>query len=501
MKPTPRSYWLSTTSKKQFPSSIPSETFDVAIVGGGIVGIVLASYLTQSQKKVIVLEAGKILQGVTGHTTAKVTSLHTLIYHHLINHLGKENAKIYADAQQSSLEAIAQMITRLEINADFIRAGAYTYTTDQNRLQEIEKEVEAAQALGLPATFTTKTELPFAIKGAIRFDHQAHFHPLKLLYALAQELIHSHSSIVEGVRVVDVEEGETCIVATNKGNLKARNVVIATNYPILDRGGFHTRLTPYRSYVLGAYLKEKVLEGMYISIDQPLYSLRPQPTEKGDLLIITGFEHITGQGEKEDYFDALAQIMKKHFKIKSIAYRWATHDNHTIDNLPYVGKYLPTSKHLYVATGFAGWGMTNGVAAARLLYDQILGITNPYAKVVDPHRTEQLKAAKQFITQNVGVGQEFIKGKLKKDKPQSLDSLKPGDGTVIDHQGQKVAVFKNAQGKLSSVSAVCQHLGCIVNFNSTEKSWDCPCHGSRYDTQGNILHAPTVKPLPKVKQS
>lgn len=494
------SYWISTTPAVSYKSELPKETFDVAIVGGGIVGIALAYFLNKSGKKVIVVEAEKILEGVTGFTTAKITSLHTLIYDYLINKFGKKTAKLYADAQQSAIEEIALLVKELKIDCDFIRAQAYTYTEKDDQLDQIKREAEAAKSLGLPAVFTRETDLPYLIKGAVRFDNQAHFHPRKFLLALAKEINNNGSLIIDEVRVKDVKEGEPSEVITEKGVIKARDVVIATNYPILDRGLYFTRLTPKRSYVLGVYIEGPVPKGMYITIDDPLFSLRPQPTDKGDMLIVTGFNHQTGHGENSiNYFEELAKITRTKFKLKSIAFIWATHDNDTVDRIPYIGKYLPFSEYLFVATGFAGWGMTNGITSAKVLHDLIMGKKNAWSEVFNPARRGQLKDIKQFVSQNIHAGKKFVNGRLLKEYSHEINQIKDNEGKVIELEGQKVAVYKDEKGKTSAVSAVCRHLGCIVNFNNTEKSWDCPCHGSRYDVNGKILHDPTVKPLPKIE--
>ncbi len=492
------SYWISTTPTLNYKSELPKKTFDVAIVGGGIVGITLAYFLTKSGKKVIVVEANKILEGVTGFTTAKITSLHTLIYDYLINKFDKKTAKLYADAQQSAIDEIASLVKNLQIDCDFVRAPAYTYTEDQNQLDRIKKEVQAAKSLGLPASFTKETELPYRVKGAVRFDNQAHFHPRKFLLALARAINKNRSLIVDEVRVKDVKEGEPSDVITEKGVIKAHDVVIATNYPILDRGLYFTRLTPKRSYVLGVYIEGRIPKGMYINIDNPLFSLRPQPTDKGEMLIVTGFDYQTGRGDNNiNYYEELAKITQAKFKLKSIAYNWATQDNDTVDRVPYIGKYLPYSKHLFVATGFAGWGMTNGVASARILHDTIIGKKNTWTEIFNPARSGQLKEIKQFVSQNIDSSKKFVTGRLLAKYPTEINKIKENEGKVIELDGRKIAAYKDKNGKISAVSAVCQHWGCIVNFNNTEKSWDCPCHGSRYDTTGEILHDPTVKPLPK----
>lgn len=490
------SFWIATTPKTNYPSILKNLEIDVVVIGGGIVGITSAYLLKQQGKKVALIEAKKIIEGVTGHTTGKITSLHDLIYKHLIHTFGKENALIYANGQEAGLKLIESLIKENKIDCDFTKAAAYTYTNDEKQLENIEKEVDAAKDLGLPASFVINTDLPFSIKGAVCFRNQAHFHPRKYLLALAKLIEGNGSYIFENTRVLDAKEESLCEVITDKGNIKTKDIIVATHYPILNKGmPYVPSITPKRSYALEIEIKEKVPKGMYINIESPFFSVRPAKKGLKEVLIITGEEHKTGQADNtKDYYLKLEKTARKKFNIKSVNYKWSTQDNYTIDRVPYIGKYNKGSKHLFTATGFGGWGMTSGTLSAIILSDIILGRSNPFANFFDKDSRSSLKSVKNFIMSNVDVAKEFIKGQLPKKGKNKVD-LKKGEGKVVEKKGEKIAVYKDGQGKEHQVSAVCTHMGCIVNFNNAEKSWDCPCHGSRFDVDGNVLHGPAVKNL------
>ena len=326
------SYWLDSAPTTSFPVQEGDLAVDVAILGGGIVGVTVGFLLKEAGVRVALVEARRVLEGVTGHTTGKLTSLHALIYRSLIDRFDRERA------------------------------------------------------------YEQNPPLPYHTLGAACFQNQARFHPRKYLLALANAIPGNGSYILEQTTVLDVDDGRPAIVTTNHGKIRAHDVIVATHFPFLDRGLYFTRQTPRLAYVLGGYVVEPVPEGLFISTQPDYHSLRPQPTSDGMMLIAGGGEHVTGQGgDTRQYYRDLDSWVHQHFHVRSIAYRWSTQDNYTVDGLPFVGKYTPVSSHLYVATGFFGWGMTNGTAAALLLADTILGRPNPWAAVYDPSRVWRAK--------------------------------------------------------------------------------------------------------------
>jgi glycine/D-amino acid oxidase-like deaminating enzyme/nitrite reductase/ring-hydroxylating ferredoxin subunit len=492
----PISLWLDTTPGTNFPSFQSGLEVDVVIVGGGLAGLTAATLLKESGKTVIVLEAGRIVRGVTGNTTAKLTSLHTLIYDHLINHFGEAKARAYGEANQTAIEQIASWVQQKQIDCDFKRTEAYTYAESADEADKIEAEVEAAQKLGLPASLTNTTLLPFPVEAAIRFDNQAQFHPRKYLLVLAQDIPGAGSHIFEATRVLDVEDGEPCVVTTEYGTVTARDVIIASHFPFNDKALFATRLSPHRSYVLALRIKGSAPRGMFISTGYS-HSLRSHPVEGGELLLVGGEGHKTGEGgDTVARYQRLEQWARQYWTVQSVEYRWSTQDNKTIDGVPYIGRYTPASKHLYVATGFGGWGMTNSTVAGLLLRDLILERQNPWAEVFDPNRAN-LAGVPAFVKQQAGVVRHFA---LDRMPDEEADSIAPGEGRVVNTEQGDVAMYKDEAGHVTALSPACTHLGCFVQWNAAEKSWDCPCHGSRFAADGKVIHGPAIKDMERIEE-
>lgn len=490
----PTSLWLDTTPKTDFPSLQSGLNVDVAIIGGGLAGLTAATLLKAEGKTVAVLEAGRIVQGVTGYTTAKVTSQHNLIYDYIISHFGEDKAQGYADANQAAIEQIAELVEHKQIDCDFTRTEAYTYTESADEVDPIKAEVDAALKLGLPASFVSETPLPFPVKAAVRFDHQAQFHPRKYLLALAQDIPGDGSHIFEETRVVELEEGEPCVITTEESTLTAHDVIIASHFPFNDKTLYAFRLNPHRSYVLGVRVEGESPRGMFIST-KPSYTVRDHPAAGGDFLLIGGEGHKTGQGgDTIARYQRLEQWARERFSVKEVEYRWSTQDNQTLDRLPYIGRTTPLSKHAYVATGFGGWGMTGGTVAGMLLRDLILDRENPWAEVYDPNRVN-LTSVPEATKSVADIAKHFVCDRISHETP---DSIAPGEGMIVKTKRGAAAMYKAEDGAVSTLSPVCTHLGCFVQWNPAEKSWDCPCHGSRFSTDGRVLHGPAIKALDKM---
>ena len=497
----PVSLWLATTPETNFPALASDISVDVAVLGGGMAGITTALLLKQAGMSVAVIEAGRVVESVTGNTTAKVTSQHGLIYDHLISQFGTDGAQAYADAQQAAIEKIASLIQEHGVDCDFTRASAYVYTEDEKELERITAEVEAATKLGLPASYVETTPLPFEIKGAIEFRDQARFHPRKYLLALVEQIPGGGSHVFEGTRALDIdEEDESCSVKTDKGTIRAGRVVIATHFPYPDGAMYFSRMHPKRSYVVGCRLRGKAPEGMFITSEAPFHSFRSNPLEDGgEIWMVGGENHKTGQGgDTSERYRNLELWARERFDVKAIEYRWSTQDNVTVDRVPYIGKASTGSERLYVATGFGGWGMTNSTVSAMILSDLILGRDNDWSSLFDPGRFKPLTAAKDFVVENVDVAKHFVGDRLSVPDEESATDLAEGEGRVVKLDGEKVAVCKLEGGATHAVSATCTHMGCIVSWNSAEKSWDCPCHGSRFNYDGRVIQGPANEDLKRM---
>ncbi|MBW4555313.1 MAG: FAD-dependent oxidoreductase [Trichormus sp. ATA11-4-KO1] len=493
----PISFWIDSTPETHFPSPAHDVTVDVAITGAGIVGITAATLLKRAGKTVALIESKQISTGVSGHTTAKVTSLHQLIYADLIAKFGEDKAQIYANSNQAAIERVAAFVEEEQIDCDFSRQSAYTFTESPEQLSRIQQEVEAATKLGLPASFVSETSLPFPVAGAIKFDNQAQFHSRKYLLHLVNRIPGEGSHVFENTRVLKVEEDKICQVITDKGTIKAKDVIIATNLPILDQGLFFAKTYPQRSYIIGARIeRSQAPEGMFIGIGEKYYSIRTTPHADGLLLLVGGGGHKVGTVTKteEKYLD-LEEFARSRFGIESFAYRWSTQDMVSFDQLPYIGNLTPFNQHIYVATGFSLWGMTKGTMSGMLLADQILGIKNPGTELYDATRATPFVTT-EGIKQNLDVGTRWVSDRLQ-GWGNSVDDVVNGEGKLVTINGKQTAAYRDEQGEIHAVSAVCPHLGCIVAWNSAEKSWDCPCHGSRFSYDGTVLHGPAVKDLPQ----
>jgi glycine/D-amino acid oxidase-like deaminating enzyme/nitrite reductase/ring-hydroxylating ferredoxin subunit len=491
----PISYWIDSTPENDFSPLVNSVTVDVAIVGAGIAGITAATLLKRAGKTVAVIDSDRIASGVSGHTTAKVTSLHQLIYAELIEKFGEEKARIYAQSNQAALERVAAFVEKEQIDCDFSRQSAYSFTESQDQLNKIEEEVEAALKLGLPASFVRQTSLPFPIAGAIKFDNQAQFHSRKYLLHLAKSITGNGSYVFDSTRVQKVEEDSPCEVITDKGTIRARDVIITTHLPILDQGLFFAKTYPKRSYIIGTRIEaSKAPQGMYIGIGESYYSIRTTPYQDDLLLLIGGGGHKVGTvtNTEEKYLD-LEAFARSRFGVDSFEYRWSTQDAVSFDRLPYIGKLTPLNNHIYVATGFSLWGMTKGTLSGMLLADRILGVENPWAELYDATRATPFVSV-EGIKQNLDVGVHWVGDRIKGIGNSFVD-VASGEGKLVTVDGKKIAAYGDEAGEIHAVSAVCPHLGCVVAWNSAEKSWDCPCHGSRFNYDGKVLHGPTVKDL------
>lgn len=496
----PISFWIDSTPKTSYPSLENSISVDVAIVGAGIVGLTAATLLKRAGKTVAVIESREIVTGVTGHTTAKITSLHQLIYADLIKQIGEPKARLYAESNQAAIEYVAQLVEQEQIDCDFSRKSAYTFAEPDDELDKIKDEVEAALKLGLPATFVQETSLPFAITGAIKFDNQAQFHVRKYLLHLAKNIPGNGSHLFENTMVEKVEEKDNlCQVFTNQAIINAQDVIVATHLPILNQGLFFAKTYPERSYIVGAMIDPaKAPEGMYIGSGKQSHSIRTTPYEGGLLLLVGGEGHKVGTiTDTEELYQNLETYARDRFGIESFAYRWSNQDMVSFDKLPFIGKLTPFNNHIYVATGFSLWGMSKGTMSAMLLSDLILGKNNPYAELYDATRATPFLDPK-LIKSNIEVASRWVGDRFKGLQSSSFAEVTKGEGKLLTIDDDKVAAYRDDEGTVHAVSAVCTHLACIVSWNNAEKSWDCACHGARFSCDGKVIQGPAVKDLEKI---
>lgn len=495
----PVSLWIDTTKDTDYPALEDDIDVDVVIVGAGITGLTTAYLLHGRGVKTAVIDANRIGKGVSAHTTAKITSQHALKYYKMINAVGEEKARQYAEANQSAIDLIEKIIRENSIDCDFKKVPAFVFTQDRNMIRKLEDETEAALKLGLPAEYTETTDLPFGIEGAMKFANQAYFHPRKYLLALAGLIAGKDCEIYENTRAVDIREGSPNIVVADNGRkIRAKYVIQATRYPFYDKPGLYfARVYPQRTYLMALRINGTFPEGMYISAEEPTRTLRPHTGSDISVMLVGGENHKTGHGKNlHNHYEIIRDFAKPMFDIESIPYRWSAQDYTAMDEIPFIGPMTSGRDSIFVATGYDKWGITNGTAAAMIISDLITKGASPWEEVYSPSRFTPGASAKNFLKENLDVAVKLISGKL--NIPGGNAEVEKGEAEITEVDGYKVGVYRDDNGKLHYVSTTCTHLGCELKWNSAELSWDCPCHGSRFTYTGEVIEGPaleSIKPL------
>jgi glycine/D-amino acid oxidase-like deaminating enzyme/nitrite reductase/ring-hydroxylating ferredoxin subunit len=493
------SFWIATTPETAYPALEDDLDADVAVVGGGIMGITAAVLLKRAGKRVALLESKRVVHGATGYTTAKVTAGHGALYAYLESSFGAEAAKTYAEAQQAAIDRVAQFVAEDGIDCDFERRANYVYAETAEEADQLRAEAEAEQRAGLAASYVDETPLPYSVAGAVRVDDQAQFHPRKYLLALAGTLPGDGSYVFEDTRVEDVREGDPCLVKTAAGRtLRAADVVIATQLPILDRGLFFAKAHPHRSYAVAAPLDDaEAPDGMFLNSGTPTRSVRTMRDGDRLYLSVGGNGHKAGrEPDTPERYDQLEQFLRTHWPAAGqVEYRWSTMDFMPLDRVPYIGRLRRRSKHVFTGTGFNKWGMTNGTVAALMLTQRILGSASPWAHVFESKRWHPRASLGKFVAENSSTGVRFVADRLRPARGPAPGDLRPDEGAITRVRGRKTAVYRDERGQLHASSPVCQHLYCLVTWNPAERSWDCPCHGSRYAGDGTVIQGPATRNL------
>lgn len=501
-KPTfPESYWQDSVQFPSFATINADIETDVVIIGAGITGITTAYLLTKAGARVILVDAGTICNGTTGHTTAKLTAQHDLIYDELIQHIGEQQTKAYFEANIQALSFIKDTIESLSIDCDYSKEDAYLYTIDSAKVDKLETEAKAYQQLGIDGEFVKSLPLALGEKAGLIMRNQAQFHPLKYLKRLIEEIERLGGKIFEQTTIVDIEEGNKPQVVTRNGcRLRCQNVVIASHFPCYDKGFYFTRMYANRSYVLAIKPEKKYPGGMYLSVDGPrTRSLRRVPILGKQYVLVGGEGHKTGQGIcTSKHYEELETFAEETMGIEEYSYRWSTQDLISLDKIPYIGRLTAGRDNIYVATGYRKWGMSQSAVAAQLLHDLIVKQRNPYEELYSPSRLTVDPSVKHFISQNTDVAGHFVAGKFGITFTDPVD-LDHDEGSIVFYNGERCGAYKDQEGKVYLVDSTCTHLGCEVEWNSGDRTWDCPCHGSRYSTEGEVLEGPARQALAKVE--
>jgi glycine/D-amino acid oxidase-like deaminating enzyme/nitrite reductase/ring-hydroxylating ferredoxin subunit len=486
------------------PALTKNITADVCVVGAGIAGLTTAYLLAEEGRSVVVLEAGTMASGETARTTAHLVNALDDRYFEIESMHGEKGARLAAESHTAAIDRIEAIVAKEKIDCEFERLDGYLFVPPGESKEVLDKELEAVHRAGL--TEVERTERAplgrFDTGACLRFPRQAQFHPLKYLRAVAQAIEKKGGRIFNKTHAKGFKDGAPGQVTTDQGGhiVSAGAIVVATNTPVNDWVAIHTKQAAYRTYVIGLRIpKGSVTKALYWDTPDPYHYVRLQEAGKYEVLIVGGEDHKTGQADDGDNddgdnmdarFDRLEAWTRERFPTAAgVDFRWSGQIMEPIDGLAFIGRN-PGDKHIYVVTGDSGNGMTHGTIAGILLTDLILGRQNEWESLYDPSRIS-LRAAPEFAKENLNVAAQFGDYATAGDV-EKVREIAPGTGALLRDGLKKVAVYRDPQGKLHKRSAICPHLGCIVDWNSTEKSWDCPCHGSRFDPHGKVLNGPAI---------
>lgn len=506
--PKTTSVWLETARPDQPPPLAANAEVDVCVIGAGIAGVTAAYLLAREGRSVILLDDGTPGCGQTGATTAHLSNVLDDRYTEMIRLHGVEGARLACDSHRSAIARIERICTDERIDADFRRLSGYLFLAPEHDEEYLDKEMDAAHQAGADVEKLANAGVDgFASGPCLHFPHQGHFHPLKYLNGLLEAFTRAGGRVHGGTRAVKVTGGKDAEVETATGlHIRARAVVVATNVPFNDLLAIHTKQAPYHSYVIAARVPAGAIStALYWDTADPYHYVRLQramnsetggdDTERPDLLIVGGEDHKAAhESDADARFGHLEAWMRTHFPAaREVEFRWSGQVMETQDGLAFIGRNPMDADNVYVATGDSGMGMTHGTIAGMLLTDLIQARPNPWAELYDPSRI-RIGAAGDFLKENLDVAAQFTSYVTPGDVA-SADEIAPNTGAVVREGLKKIAIFRDEAGEVHRHSAVCPHLGCIVAWNPSTSSWDCPCHGSTFDARGKVLNGPASKDL------
>jgi glycine/D-amino acid oxidase-like deaminating enzyme/nitrite reductase/ring-hydroxylating ferredoxin subunit len=500
--PLPRaksqSIWAATVKMPVCQRLSRDLTVDVCIVGAGIAGLTTAYLLGKARKKVLVLDDGPICSGMTQVTTAHLSNAIDDRFLKIERWHGEEGARLAAQSHGAAIDLIEELVKELKVDCDFRRVGGYLFLAPDHDEKLLEDELAAAHRADCDCELIAKAPLDsFDTGPCLRFPNQGRVHIFKYLSALAKAIKKQGGKICTNSHADRIEGGEKATVKVGDFTVTADAVVVATNTPINDRFAIHTKQFPYMTYVIGARVpRGSVADGLYWDTLDAYHYVRLQELEgeagmepTHDLLIVGGEDHKSGQADDADErHERLESWTRARFPIEEVEFTWGGQVMETMDGLAFIGRNPMDAENVFIATGDSGMGITHGSIAGMLLSDLILGKENPWAKLYDPSR-KNVWAAGTFATENLNVAAQYTDW-LTPGEVESVDEIEVGCGAIVRRGMSKIAVSRDEHGKLTEVSAVCPHLNCIVQWNNAEKTWDCPCHGSRFQADGQVINGP-----------
>jgi glycine/D-amino acid oxidase-like deaminating enzyme/nitrite reductase/ring-hydroxylating ferredoxin subunit len=497
-----RSIWMATAEVPEYPALMEDIQADVCVVGAGIAGLSTAYLLAKEGKRVVVLDDGPIAGGETGRTTAHLSNVFDDRYYEVEREHGTPAAKLTCESHTAAIDTIERIVRGEGIDCDFRRLDGWLFLSEtdaRKRPDILDKEEAAAHRVGLTVDRAARAPIRgFETGPALRFPNQAQFHPVKYLAGVARAITKLGGRIHTRSHVESLSGGQRPTVKTSDGRtVRCDAICVCTNSPISDYVVTHLKQAPYRTFVIGARIAGGALPpGLYWDTPSPYHYVRlMKGAEAGDdVLIVGGEDHKTGQkDDAEERFRCLEEWTRARFPIGDVQYRWSGQVMEPADYLAFIGPNPDGAEHVFLATGDSGNGMTHGTIAGLLLTDLVLGRPNTWSEIYDPKRIA-IRSAPDLIKENLNVAAQYADW-VKPGEASSADDIPPGEGAVLRRGMHRVAAYRDDDGNLHERSAVCTHLACIVRWNSTEKSWDCPCHGSRFDAFGSVINGPALKAL------
>ena len=472
---------------------------DVAIIGGGLTGLTCGYYLSKKGLKTVILEADCLMSKTSGHTTAKITAQHGLFYKYLIDTFGIDTAKDYLEANLNAIKNIRKIIDTENIDCDFQYQSSYVFTKSNSYVQNLKDEFDALKSLNFNAKFSKNIPLPTNnILASIEFPNQAQFHPRKYAKGLCKSILSNGGIIYENSPVLDVSKNDDIYsIKVKNHTVSSKYVILATRYPFINFPGFYF-LKMYQSISYCASYEisnDKVFEGMYINAEQPSLSARIANDDNKKILLLSGCNHKVGKdsGVADPYskLTTFAHSIDSNAKLLS---NWVTEDCISLDKLPYIGNFSSLMPNMFVATGFKKWGMTFSNIASNIIVDEILGNKNIYADIFNSTRFHPIQNKEEMKNMIKEATSSIILKKFTLPY-ETIQSLVPNEGKIIEFDGNKVGVYKDNDNNIYKVKPICPHLGCELSWNPVTKSWDCPCHGSRFNYDGKLLYGPALHDL------
>jgi glycine/D-amino acid oxidase-like deaminating enzyme/nitrite reductase/ring-hydroxylating ferredoxin subunit len=494
-----QSPWQSAVGQKIGNVPNPATLYDCLVIGGGMTGLTAALLLQNAGRKVCIAEASNIGFGTTGGTSAHINTFADTTYREAESAFGKDGAKLFAEAVNEGLGLIKANIGHYRIDCDFETRTGFLYAETEKEAEQLDDIFEGSKAVGVQVNYTVKVPTPVGFQAALEFEGQAQFHPIKYIRSLAAQFLAAGGRILEHT-LIDSLRGENDLHIGTAGDLelRAKKVIYATHIPP-GINSYSLRCAPYRSYVLAVKLRtENYPEALVYDMQEPYHYFRTHVIDGQKLLIAGGHDHKTGHDDPEKAFEDLEKYIRKYYEVSSVKYRWSSQYYVPVDGLPYIGQMPEAAEGVFCATGYNGNGMMLGSIAGKILADLVQGKASKYEQLFCPSRLKPVAGFSAFIQENADVAYHFVADRFRVQETDSLKRLHPGTGKVVEVAGKKIAAYRDEAGVIHALSPICTHAACVVNWNAEERSWDCPCHGARYDIDGQVLTGPATKGLAKI---